>query len=95
MRFFLVFCLPAVLAAQDPKEIVRHAMQVDARNAQLALNYTFLQRTDVRQLDGSGKLKQRKIQTWDVTLLEGSPYKRLVARDDKPISRDEQDWEEE
>ena len=70
-------------------------MQVDARNAQLALNYTFLQRTDVRQLDGSGKLKQRKIQTWDVTLLEGSPYKRLVARDDKPISRDEQAWEEE
>ncbi len=70
-------------------------MELDARNSQAALNYTFLQRTDVRQMDGSGKLKQRKVQTWDVTLLEGSPYKRLVARDDKPLSREEQAWEDE
>lgn len=91
----LAACLPVLLAAQDPKEIIRRAMALDQRNAEAALNYTFLQRTDMRQLDGSGKVKEQKIQTWDVTLLEGSPYKRLVARNDQPLSPEEQKWEQE
>jgi hypothetical protein len=49
----------------------------------------------VKELDGSGHVKEQKIETWDVTLLEGSPYRRLVARDDKPLPPDEQKKEEE
>lgn len=88
-------CIPAILAAQDAREIVRQAIQVENRNEEIARNYTYLERQDVKVLDGSGRVKDRKIETWDVTLLEGSPYRRLVARDDKPLPLAEQQKEEE
>jgi len=42
-------------------------------------------------LDRSGKPKKPpEIRTFDVTLLEGSPYRRLVARNDRPLPPDEE-----
>ena len=90
----LIVCLPAILAAQDPREIVRRSVETDRKNLEIARNYTFLQRQEVRELDGSGKVKSTHTQTSDVTMLEGSPYQRLVARDDQPLSPDEQKKEE-
>src|SRR5215470_19731839 len=78
-------------AADDPKQIVARALQFHERNDELARNYTFLRRTEIRALDGSGKVRHNDCKTHDITLLEGSPYTRLVARDDKPLpSREEQ-----
>ena len=95
MRIFtLIVCLPAILAAQDPREIVRRSVEIDSKNVEVARNYTFLQRQELRELDGSGKLKSTHTQTLDVTMLEGSPYQRLVARDDQPLSPNEQKKEE-
>jgi hypothetical protein len=92
--FTLIVCLPAILAAQDPREIVRRSVEIDRKNAEIARNYTFLERQEVRELDGSGEVKSTRNQTWDVTLLEGSPYRRLVARNDQPLSPKEQKKEE-
>jgi len=92
--FTLIVCLPAILAAQDPREIVRRSVEIDSKNVEVARNYTFLQRQELRELDGSGKLKSTHTQTLDVTMLEGSPYQRLVARDDQPLSPNEQKKEE-
>ena len=91
---FLV-CLPAILAAQDAREVVRRATEVDRRNAQIARNYTFLQRQEKRETDSSGKVKSVESETWDITLQEGSPYRRLIARNDQPLSEKEQKKEEE
>ena len=91
-------CLVAAAAsaqAQDAREIVRRAVDNDQGNFQGSRNYTYLQRQETRELDRSGQIKSRKIETWDVTLLEGSPYRRLVARSDKPLSPEEQRVEEE
>jgi hypothetical protein len=96
MRAFLITgCLSWVVFGADSREIVRRALELDARNSKLAQNYTFLQRQETRELDRSGKVRSRKIETWDITLLEGSPYKRLVARDDRPLTPEEQQREEE
>jgi hypothetical protein len=73
---------------------MRRTIQVDARQDELAKNYTYLMRQDRRDLDGSGQVKERKVQTWEVMLLDGSPYRRLVARNDTPLSPEEQKWEE-
>lgn len=91
----LLGCLTPLLFGQDAREIVRRAVERDSTNTQLARNYTFLQRQDVRELDGAGKVKNEKLETWDITLLEGSPYRRLVARNDQPIPAEEQLREEE
>jgi hypothetical protein len=96
MRLLLLtaFCaLP--LAAADPKEIVRLALQRNAHNDEISRQYTYLQRNDVRALDGAGKVRHRDLQTTDVTLLEGSPYRRVVARDDKPLPPQEEKKQQE
>lgn len=84
-----------MLLAADPREIVRKAIEQDERTTQLANNFAYQQRQEIRELDHSGKVKSQRTLTWEVTPLEGSPYKRLVARDDRPLSDAEQRIEEE
>jgi hypothetical protein len=91
----LLAVIPALAVAQDPRDLVRRAIELDHRNAELSRNYTFLQRNQVKEFDGGGKLKRSDLRTWDVTLLEGSPYRRLVMRNDQPISPEEQKTEQE
>ena len=91
----LALVLPAKDAGENAREIVRRAVERSQGNSQTSLDYTYLQRQEVRELDSAGKVKKRTIETWDVTLLEGSPYRRLVARNDRPLSPDEQKAEDE
>lgn len=90
---FTIACLPALLAAQDARQIMVRAVDMYHKDTEAARNYTFLQREVESDLDGSGKPKNTEIRTWDVTLQEGSPYRRLVARNDQPISPEEQKQE--
>jgi hypothetical protein len=76
-------------SAQEAREIVRRAIEVDRRNSEALRNYTFLQRNQVREYNGNGTLKKTDDRTWDVTILEGSPYRRLVARNGQPLSAEE------
>ena len=83
MRFVAVIALlPAILGAQEAREVVVRSIELDRKDAALVRNYTFLQRQVESDLDSAGKPKNKEIRTWDVTLQEGSPYRRLVA----PIS---------
>ena len=91
----LLAALPALLAAQDAREIVRRSLDLDRSNQEAARSYTYLERQLERQFDGSGKVKQQTLRTWDVTLQDGSPYRRLVARNDQPLGSDEQQHEQE
>jgi hypothetical protein len=75
----LCLLLPIAAFAQDPVEIVRRAIELDRRDAELMRNYTFLERQEQREYDSNGKLKKSQSETRDVTLLEGSPYRRLVG----------------
>lgn len=76
--------------AQDPREIVRRSVLLLDHNLAIARNYTFLERADTRELDADAHVKNRKLRLYDVTLLEGSPYRRLVGKDDHPVSPDEE-----
>ncbi len=90
MRVILLMAATCTLvAAQDPREIVRRSVQLMDYNLAIARNYTFLERSETRELDSDAHVKTRKITLYDVTLLEGSPYRRLVGKDDHPLSSDE------
>src|ERR1039458_429056 len=96
MRFLaLAVWIPAVLAAQDAREIVRRSIDVEWAGVEAARAYTYLERQEERELDGSGKVKNREVHPYDVTWLEGSPYRRLVALNDQPLTAKEQKKEEE
>jgi hypothetical protein len=91
MRAVLLLAAACTLtAAQDPREIVRRSVQLMDQNMAIARNYTFLERSETRELDSDAHVKTRKILLYDVTILEGSPYRRLVGKDDHPLSPEEE-----
>jgi len=95
MRILALFAAACTLTAADnAREIVRKSVQLMDQNLVTARNYTFLERTETREFDGGGRVKSHKIELFDVTLLEGSPYRRLVGKDDHPLSPEEQRNEE-
>jgi hypothetical protein len=91
----LLLAASPVLLAQDAREILRRSIELERKNQENWINYTYLERQLQRQFDSSDKLKSESIKTYDVTNQEGSPYRRLVARNDKPLSPEEQKAEEE
>jgi len=50
---------------------------------------------NLRYLDSQGRVKSQEIRINDVMLLDGSPYSRLVARDDRPLPPAEERKEQE
>ena len=73
---------------------MRRSVELDRKNTEISRNYTYLERQEEREFDGSGKPKNVEVHTYDVTKLEGSPYRRLVAINDKPLSLKDQKKEE-
>jgi len=95
VRLLLVIAVwPVILQAQEAREIVRRSVEHDQRNNEIARNYTFLERAEERELDNSGKVKRVESTTEDITLLEGSPYRRKLARNDQPLSPKEEKEEQ-
>ncbi len=76
--------------AEDPREIVRRSTDENRRNQKLAENYTYIERQDERGFDSRGHVQRHSLKSYDVTLTEGSPYLRLIARDDKPLPPEEE-----
>ena len=79
----------------DAREVIRRAVAADERNWKVARNYTFSERVNLRYLDAQGRVKSQEIGIHEVLLLDGSPYRRLVARDDCPLPPAEETKEQE
>jgi len=86
---------PALPAQVDAREVIRRAVAADARNWNVARSYTFSERVELRRLDSLGRLKSEDVRSYDVTLVEGSPYRRLAARDGRPLPAGEEQKEQE
>jgi len=96
MRLLALFAAAcAVAAAQDAREIVLRSIGLDRRYSEIARNYTFIQHTEQRDLDSQGAVKRVTTRDYDVTLLEGSPYMRLIRRNGRPLPPDEERKERE
>src|ERR1700674_2710023 len=81
--------------AQDPREIVRRSVQRDYLNFERLKDYTYTQRNEERTYDKSGHLQKTETETYDILILGGHDYEKLIARNDKPLpekdARKEQD----
>ncbi|MCP3978861.1 MAG: hypothetical protein GY716_05960 [bacterium] len=78
------------LPAEDALPIVKQAFLAAEANEKLAELYAFRERTVDRRLTKKGKEKSLKSRTHEVTLLDGTEYRQLVARDGEPLSEKEQ-----
>jgi len=81
--------LPLAAQTPSPVDIIRKSVEIDRRNWQRAKDYTFLQQVERREYGRDGKLKSSESQTFDVLILDGTPYERKIAVDGKPLSAKE------
>jgi hypothetical protein len=79
----------------DPKEIMRRAVEIDHGNWEKVRNYTCQNRQVVKQLGKHGEVKSTDIKTFDINFYYGREYQRLVQINDKPLDEQEQKKEEE
>ena len=96
VMFFLFLLLAAVPAQAQPaatgddaRAIVLLSAERDQNDLEARRNYTFLTHTEQHDLDADGRVKKTQSRTHEVLILYGSPYERLIARDDRPLSPDE------
>ena len=86
MRAWLWVALVAVPAsAQDVVDIVRRSVERDALNFERFRDYTFEETTAQTRYDKQGRVTSTDRQTFEVLMLAGQPYSRLIARDGKPL----------
>jgi hypothetical protein len=92
MRFLLLLHCLALLVpgAENPLEIVRRAVARDQDNLQRVKDYTFEYRVEKRKLNPDGEVASRESKTFDVLILGGEPYERLIQKDDRPLDAEEE-----
>lgn len=96
----LLLLLSALAVAQesaprpDAQEIIRQSLSHWRRNLDAARNYTYQRRSVDDQLEKDGDLKKSETKTYQVSIIYGEPYEKLIARDDKPLSEKDQKKEE-
>jgi hypothetical protein len=82
---FLLIALP-VFAAEDVSDIIKRLVEADRQNDQRAQQYTYMEETERFRFDKNGKAQKAASATHEVIFVEGLKYKKLVARNGKPIS---------
>lgn len=95
LPFYAHAAQPDQAPPRDARELVLRSLERDDVNSRIARQYTFIERNEQRQLDSDGTVRKRTSKTWDVTILEGTPYRRLIARNDQPLPAEEEKREAE
>lgn len=92
----LPLALLAVLAAAPPdaRQLVRESLKNWEADAAKLAAWMFVEKDETRDLDDAGRVKSVSSKTHEVRMLEGSPYRRLLERDGKPIPPGEQELQE-
>lgn len=96
MRLLLALLpMMALLGAEmDLREMVRHSVEVDEKNWEAIFPYSYTERVEKYDLDKYGEPKKHDVKTFDLLFVEGSHYRRLISRFDKPLSPEETESEE-
>ena len=69
----------------DALPIVRKAFETAMANEAMLRRYVYHERIDEVRFNKKGEVKKRESHTFDVTLLDSSEYRRLIAINDKPL----------
>ena len=89
VAFLAAFSSPAQELSPDPLEIVRRSVERDWTDYESRKNYTYQERTEIREYRRGGGQAKSRSETSDVMILGGRPYERLTARNDRTLSADE------
>jgi hypothetical protein len=90
MRMILLACLMILSlrgqnAAEDSASILKQYDEAQKRNGERANRYTYVEDVDYFKYDKNGQARKDRSETNDVIFVEGESYKRLIARNGKPL----------
>ncbi len=81
----------ALGAGLDPREIVRRSVAAgEGRNADLAVNYNYVERLRTKDFDGKGAVRSVSTKTHEILMIDGTPFRLLLEENGKGITPDEQ-----
>jgi hypothetical protein len=86
---------PAQLTQDQIRDLIRSAADKDIENDKKQRNYTYIQREDERKLDGKGQVKSTESRTYEIMVLYEEPVRKLVAKDERPLSDNDAKKEDE
>jgi hypothetical protein len=89
MRFFFLLAVLPLWAADDANAILRRYLDADELNDKKAEQYTYVQDSAWFVRDKNGELHQNRSETHEVIFIEGLTYRKLVARNGKPLDAKE------
>jgi hypothetical protein len=92
-----LFLMAPVLGGQQPDAlaIVRRSVDKERLNFRRADDYVFQRHFERRVFDKDRRVAKVESRTYEVIVVEGEPYEKLVARDGKPLPESEARKEQE
>jgi hypothetical protein len=88
MYVCLAVLLPSAHGQPDPKALLLQSIQNYERDWRMGMHWGYTQ-TDVTRTD-----RTNEVEVSEVIPLEGTPYERLISKDGRPLTPDEQRKEE-
>ena len=89
----ILLVLAAAAWAQDSRELVRRSISQDQLDWVRMRDYTWQARSVERHFNSQGKVESTRRESWETLILDGQPHRRMLARDGKPLSPAEQQYE--
>jgi hypothetical protein len=86
----LAFAFASAGLGQEARDIVKRSVELDQSNWQRMKDYTWIARQTDRDLDSSGRVKSQKTEQWETVVIYGEPHHRIIERDGKPLSPQDQ-----
>ena len=83
-----------LLSQEQMRNLLRVSADHDVENDKRQRDYTYIEREEQHNLDGKGRVKSTEVRTSEVLMIYGEQVERLIAKDDKPLSRKDADKEE-
>lgn len=79
----------------DVRQLIERAAANYKKNLEIARNYVYRERSVMQELNKDGSVKKTEIQTKEVSIVYGTRYAKLIAKDDKPLDEKDARKEEE
>lgn len=86
---------PTVANTPSVEEIMERSLKASERNWRIAEDYAWRETRNFQRLDKDGSTKDHESKTYDVTMIEGKEYERLVMEDGEPLSPEKDRKEQE
>ncbi len=80
-------------AQPDPYKLVRCSLRADGRNWERLQDYEWVEWVRKVDFDKHGRPKKTDVKAFQVLQIQGTPYRRLISRFDKPLSPEEEESE--